>query len=339
MKRLPAVIFLGLLAAVPVFVARTQSKSKTYLDYLKLDLTRGGVQSDISDLVPYTRLQIGGIPVAVNSLPKGLKNRAEIGVAMPDWVDVRVIHRFPQPDLSLGKVTRFQGKGVDPTVYVDCPRPLITPQGEYLLTMVSGKWHYGSTPATDKVNDILLYRSKDKGQTWQGRYLSTDIAYNQHAWVPLVPRGSKRIYMFSTEPAPDDFNGHENAGIGFRYSDDDGWNWSKMTRVKPVNDPGFQGMWCINMTETDKGTWLLAPHAADWNQKPLHTQLYILRSTDKGKTWGLLPGKRPAGWQWKPANRMDEGRPLALGNGKVVLFARTQEGHVWQLRSGDDGKT
>ena len=339
MKRLLAVIFLGLLAAVPVLVARTQSKSKTYLDYLKLDLTKGGVQSDIADLVPYTRMQIGGIPVAVNSLPKGLKNRAEIGVAMPDWVDVRVIHRFPQPDLSLGKVTRFQGKGVDPTVYVDCPRPLITPQGEYLLTMISGKWHYGSTPATDKVNDILLYRSKDKGQTWQGPYLSADIAYNQHAWVPLVPRGSKRIYMFSTEPAPDDFNGHENAGIGFRYSDDDGWNWSKVTRIKPVNDPGFQGMWCINMTETDNGTWLLAPHAADWNQKPLHTQLYILRSTDKGKTWELLPGKRPAGWQWKPANRMDEGRPLALGNGKVVLFARTQEGHIWQLRSEDDGQT
>jgi len=112
-----------------------------------------------------------------------------------------------------------------------------------------------------------------------------------------------------------------------------------MTRIRPANDPDFQGMWCINMTETDKGTWLLAPHAADWDKKPLHTQLYILRSVDKGKTWELLPGKRPGGWQWKPANRMDEGRPLALGNGKVVLFARTQEGHIWQLRSEDDGKT
>lgn len=29
----------------------------------------------------------------------------------------------------------------------------------------------------------------------------------------------------------------------------------------------------------------------------------------------------------------------ALGKGKVVLFARTQEGHSWQLRSNDDGKT
>jgi Neuraminidase (sialidase) len=36
---------------------------------------------------------------------------------------------------------------------------------------------------------------------------------------------------------------------------------------------------------------------------------------------------------------MDEGRPLALGNGRVVLFARTEEGHIWQLRSTDDGKT
>jgi hypothetical protein len=98
-------------------------------------------------------------------------------------------------------------------------------------------------------------------------------------------------------------------------------------------------MWCIGMTETDKGIWLLAPHEADWTVKPPTTHLYVLRSTDQGRTWELLPGKRPAGWQYKPLKRMDEGRPLALGHGKVVLFVRTPEGHIWQLRSADDGKT
>lgn len=343
MKKLLAVIFLGLLAAAPLLVAQTQSKSKTYLDYLKIDLTKGGVQSDISDLAPYTRMKIAGTSVTAGSLPKGLKNHSDIGVAMPEWVNVRALHRFPQPGANVGKVRKVDGSGwqgqTDAVVYVDCPRPLITPRGDYLLTLINGNSHYAGTDPNYKANDILLYRSQDKGQTWQGPYLATDISYNQHAWVPLVPRGAQRIYMFSTEPTPGDFNGHENSGIGFRHSDDDGWTWSPMTRIRPTNDPDFQGMWCINMTETDRGTWLLAPHAADWSQKPLHTQLYILRSTDKGKTWELLPGKRPGGWQWKPANRMDEGRPLSLGNGKVVLFARTQEGHIWQLRSNDDGKT
>jgi predicted neuraminidase len=323
------------------FMARSAGAqpSSTYLDYLGIDLAKGAIQSDLSDLVPYQRMQIAGVHVESNALPRGLKHFSELGVVMPDWVNVRVIHRFPQPDLKSGMIRRTGGSLVEPGVYLDCPRPLITPQGDYLLTIISGKGHYGGTDPHQKVNDILIYRSKDKGSTWQGPFLSTNIPYNQHAWVPLVPRGGKRIYMFSTEPAPDDFNGAENAGIGFRHSDDDGYTWSSMTRIRPVNDPGFQGMWCINMTETDRGTWLLAPHEADWTVKPPTTHLYVLRSTDQGRTWELLPGKRPAGWQYRPLKRMDEGRPLALGHGKVVLFVRTPEGHIWQLRSADDGKT
>jgi hypothetical protein len=181
-------------------------------------------------------MEIGGVPVTVNSLPRGLKNYSDLGIVMPEWADVRVIHRFPQPDLG-----GYRGK-YPPVAYVDCPRSLITPMGDYLLTMIAGKKHYLRTDPAHKVNDILIYRSKDKGNTWQGPFLSTHIAYNQHAWVPLVPKGSKRIYMFSTEPAPGDFDMVENAGIGFRYSDDDGYTWSRMTRIRPVNDPGFQAM-------------------------------------------------------------------------------------------------
>jgi hypothetical protein len=308
-------------------------QSSTYLDYLGVDLAKGAIQSDLSDLAPFTHMEIGGVAVTVEKLPKGLKNHSDLGVVMPGWVNVRAIHRFPQPDIG-----DYRGQ-YPPVLYVDCPRPVITPQGDYLLSIISGRGHYGGTDPHKKVNDILIYRSKDKGATWQGPFLSTNIPYNQHAWVPLVPRSGKRIYMFSTEPAPDDFNGAENAGIGFRHSDDDGYTWSGMTRIRPVNDPGFQGMWCINMTETDRGTWLLAPHEADWTVKPVTTHLYALRSTDQGRTWELLPGKRPEGWQYKPLKRMDEGRPLALGHGKVVLFARTPEGHIWQFRSADDGKT
>ena len=36
---------------------------------------------------------------------------------------------------------------------------------------------------------------------------------------------------------------------------------------------------------------------------------------------------------------MDEGRPINLGGGKVLMLARTCEGHLWDLRSDDDGKT
>ena len=312
--------------------------SSTWLPYLRVDLARGGVQSDLSDLAPYTRMQIGGVPVTAGSLPKGLRHASDVGVVVPEWIEVRAIHRFPQPGPDVPLVRNFLGHDEAPVVYVDCPRPLITPKGDYLLSMISGKAHYGGTDPHCKANDILLYRSKDKGKTWTGPTLSTSIPYNQHAWVPLIPKGSKRIYVFGTEPSPSDFNPPENAGIAFRYSDDDGYTWSGPERIHPQNDPSFQGMWCINMTETEDGAWLLAPHLGGYHPV-LSSTLYALRSQDRGKTWTLLPGPRPEGWQWLPAHRMDEGRPLTLGGGRVVLFSRTEEGHIWQFRSEDDGRT
>lgn len=329
------VFFLGL----PFMLLAQQ---QPFLGYLGVDLSKGGVQSDLSDLQPYKNMKIGGHHVTITSLPKGLINRPDLGIILPGFVkDVKCIHRFPQPDTLLGNIRPADGsKGKSPPVaYVDCPRICITPQGDYLLSVIAGKYHYGGTDPHYKVNDILLYRSKDKGRNWQGPFLSTSISYNQHAWVPLVPKGSARIYTFSTEPAPGDFDGRENAGIGFRYSDDDGVTWSGVHRISPVNDPGFQGMFCIRATESSKGTWFIAPHTGAWDHGKVITHLYILRSTDQGKTWQLIPGKRSNGWQWAPAQRMDEGRPLAMNNGNILLFARTEEGHLWLLRSHDDGLT
>jgi hypothetical protein len=334
------------LAVCPPFGQMVSRVQSTYLSYLPIDLSKGGVQCGIDDLAPYTRMKIAGVAIKTDALPKGLRYASDVGVVVPEWLEVRAIHRFPQPDLSFGKVKKLRGPDAEPAVYVDCPRPIITPSGDYLLTIISGKGHYGFTDPHYKANDILLYRSKDKGKTWSGPSLSTVIPYNQHAWVPLVPKHSKRIYVFGTEPAPGDFDGFEDAGIASRFSDDDGNTWSEPRRIRPQNDPGFQGMWCINMTETASGAWLLAPHAGTYgpgaqpNRYRLRsTSLYVLRSEDQGKSWTLLPGKPPGGWQWKPAQRMDEGRPLALSQGRVVLFARTEEGHLWQLRSTDDGKT
>jgi len=39
-----------------------------------------------------------------------------------------------------------------------------------------------------------------------------------------------------------------------------------------------------------------------------------------------------------PYHRMDEGRPIQVGE-KILLLARTPQGHLWALWSDDDGKT
>ena len=219
-------------------------------------------------------------------------------------------------------------------------RGVRTPKGDLLLMFPEGN-HYAA--GSGKVNDMIAYRSSDNGKTWEGPSVAFDIEYSQHGFIPLIPRASERIYAFGTQPIPNKYSReqgrHENTPIGFRWSDDDGHTWSDTTLIKPNNDPGFLGMSVTRMCETSTGAWILGSHAADWSKRPLITRQYILRSEDKGKTWMLLPGKRPNGWFSKKYSRMDEGRPIHLGNEEVYFMARTPTGRIWEARSMDDGKT
>ena len=96
LKTIPA------LALCPPYRSQAASAhpKSTYLSYYPIDLSKGGVQSDISDLAPYTGMKIGAVAVTVDSLPKGLRYASDVGVVVPEWVEVRVVQRFPQPDLS-----------------------------------------------------------------------------------------------------------------------------------------------------------------------------------------------------------------------------------------------
>ncbi len=117
-------------------------------------------------------------------------------------------------------------------------RAIKTPAGDYLLMFPEGE-HYGNHPG--HVNDLIAYRSSDKGKTWQEPKVALDIDYSQHGFSPLIPKGGSRIYTFGTQPVVGMHtteNGQgENAPIGFRYSDDDGHTWSEVRLIRPVNDP------------------------------------------------------------------------------------------------------
>jgi hypothetical protein len=277
---------------------------------------------DTTDLRIHERVTFAGLEVSPDQPPAGLTHHADLGVITPDWVAVQRIHRWP---------TSAQ--------YADTPRPIITAAGEIVMPIVAGPKHHAFTPPTQKVNDVYIYRSADRGKTWQGPTLATTIPHNQHGWSTFIPRGSTRIYAFGTEPAEGYFDEGENAAIGYRISDDNGRTWSEPTLIAPVNDPDFRGMSIMRVTETDRGTWLVGAHEANWYKRPIKTRQYILRSADQGQTWTVGPNARPDGWVWEPANRMDEGRPIALGDGRVLLMVRTCEGHLWEIRSEDDGQT
>ena len=278
---------------------------------------------DYEELLLAKVVEIGGMHVLLNSLPPGLILRNDLGILSTDALNGKIVHRVENSSVKVLET-----------------RATVTPNGDYLLIFPEGE-HYGSSE--EKVNTMLAYRSKDKGKTWAGPTIAFDIDYNQHGFIPFIPRGTKRIYAFGTQPIPGRYtraNGlHENAPIGYRYSDDDGYTWSEVKLIEPFNDPSFTGMSVMRMCETENSTWLIGAHESDFSYRPLMTRQYLLRSVDKGETWEVLPAKRHGGWYVSGYNRMDEGRPINLGKGRVLLMVRTPEGHLWSLWSYDDGKT
>ena len=272
--------------------------------------------------------QIGQRRISTRHLPDGVVLRGPLGLVASVYVDGQVVHRARDPERGL----------------FEC-RAEIMPNGDWLLLFPDGG-HYGR--AAEKVNDMLAYRSRDGGRTWAGEGIAFAIDYNQHGFVPLVPRGSARVYAFGTQPVWDELriNGlraedglHENVPIGFRHSDDNGQSWSEVTLIEPINDPGFRGMSVMRMCETEAGTWLIGSHEGDWSYRPLMTRQYVLRSEDQGESWTLGPHKRHGGWCVPQFNRMDEGRPIDLGGGRIFMMTRTCAGHLWGLWSEDDGRT
>ena len=263
------------------------------------------------------------ITLSLDNLPPFLEADSALGLLRHSSVQGQVLHVAP-----------LDVRGLFET------RAVRTPKGDLMVMFPVGN-HYAA--GAGKVNSMIMYRSQDDGKSWEGPAVAFDIEYSQHGFIPLIPKGSKRIYAFGTQPIPSQYSREkgkfENAPIGFRWSDDDGYTWSRASLIQPVNDPGFLGMSVTRMCETANGAWLLGSHAADWSKKPLETQQYILRSPDQCETWHLLPGARKGGWSVPEFNRMDEGRPIFLQGSEVFFMARTPAGQIWTSRSHDDGQS
>jgi len=192
----------------------------------------------------------------------------------------------------------------------------------------------------------MAMRSSDKGKTWSDPYIAFNIDFNQHGFVAIIPEGSKRIYSFGTQPVWGLYlmedGRSENTPIGYFYSDDDGYTWTGPKIIAPSNDPGYLGMSVMPSCVTSKGTWLISTYD-NFNKQMLNTaevfvHQYMLRSEDCGKSWTLLPDKRPNGWTEPAHNWMGEGRVIEVC-GRVFMLCRTVMGSLYSMYSDDDGKT
>ena len=71
--------------------------------YASLDLSKGGVQSDLADLKPRAKIVIGGRTIDVTRLPAGLKYFADLGVIAPAWLDSLPMRVTTSPAMPSGR--------------------------------------------------------------------------------------------------------------------------------------------------------------------------------------------------------------------------------------------
>ena len=283
---------------------------------------------------------VGDVQILKSALPDELAIRENLGLLTAKDVTGKVIYGMSLSESQQSYLTTQRQKKRFPRVLET--RCVVTPRGDLLLMFPYGQ-HYAG--AKQKVNDMLVFHSQDNGKTWDGPHKVFKTETNHHGFIPLVPRGSNRIYAFGTQPVKGRFDGHENAAIGYRWSDDDGHTWSSVVLISPSNDAGFQGMSVMRMAETESGVWVLGSHtstkffAVGSGQKTTSTRQYVLRSGDQGKTWEVFPGKRPDGWKDTEFDRMEEGRVISLGKEELLVHLRTATGRVWEARSSDGGQT
>ena len=111
-------------------------------------------------------------PVALAAPPGRLVVREDLGLITAPALDGQVVYRTQRG-------TVFETRGIK------------TPSGDYLLMFPTsapnypeGHCHYGRSDR--KVNDLVAFRSTDRGASWRGPTRPIDVDYNLHGFVPLL---------------------------------------------------------------------------------------------------------------------------------------------------------
>ncbi len=249
------------------------------------------------------------IAFATSTPPRGYRIGADLGLLMPDTMSGSVIHRAQSQSGTLYET-----------------RAVLTPKGGYLVMIPDGQ--HANAPR-ENANRLLCYRSDDQGKTWQGPSLAFGDEEKHHAALTLVPHGSSQIHVFETQRGAPAASAKSGRAFGFRTSDDDGHTWSAVELIQLDTGRPFGGTGVIQMTETAAGTWMAGFH---------HSRMLRGALQNGRRQWTEVKPSVPA----QPPGSiyfLDELRVFGLAGPNVLAHARTCEGHVWEMRSTDDGRT
>lgn len=252
---------------------------------------------------------------ALDALPDGLTLIADPGVVVP---------------AGLCRVQPIGTRAGFGTIFG--PRVVKAANGDYLVFGVHGGYYQMSDTPN---NEPILWRSTDRGRSWeQGvRPWTQDAA--EHCVVPMVdPAEPERIYAFGNASR----DRKHATGMVLRHSDDNGHTWSAPSPIIPENDPAFPGA-PIHMRGAvlEDGTWLWGAYYRENNLEG--DRQFVLRSTDKGATWILLPAAAPGGWYHPGWNKFMEGIVVPGGGKQATVYLRAPGGRMYEKRTTDSGLT
>jgi hypothetical protein len=273
-------------------------------------------------LAPAEAFPVGG--ALLREPPGGTRRLHDLGVVVAAPAQVQRLHARAAP----GNVCV-------------APRAVVAPNGDLLVIHLAGS---GFWERERKLNEMVQYRSTDGGDTWSGPEVAWSPPYSVHAAGLVVSQTSGELLAIGTEYDPDLRDGYENGPIALRSSTDSGHSWSPPRILEPVNDPSYRGIAAMPVCQLEDGTLLVSTHKETWRGEfdwasGMGTRQFLLRSEDGGRSWELLPDASPNGWFAQGHERMDEAWPVDLGGGRVLMLARTPEGHLWELRSDDSGRS
>jgi hypothetical protein len=249
------------------------------------------------------------------------------------------------------------GRAIPDEGYCDQPYVVVTPAGDWLCVLTTGKGIEGQMG-----QHVVSTRSKDRGQTWS-KLVDIEPADGPEAsWVvPLLTPGG-RVYAFY------DYNGDHVDSLGgkkiradmlgwfvYKYSDDFGQTWSKeryrlpMRRTSCDHGNDWQGrvqiFWGICKPQVAGREVLfsftkLGKYMLDQGEGWVYRSDNILTETDVTRLrWDLWPdgdhGIRAAAF----GSVQEEHNLVWLGGSRWYCAYRTTRGHPCQSYSSDGGKT
>jgi sialidase-1 len=197
---------------------------------------------------------------------------------------------------------------------------------------------YGGT-ADGASARIVGIESSDKGATWSvPRVIVENDAGDNVMSVSLLRLKSGRIAMFYA---------HKNSWIDcrerVRFSDDEAKTWSEPVLI--VAAPGYFVLNNDRVIQLRTGRLVvpvafhrsrLADPESDKSFDARAIDLWYL-SDDEGKTW-----REAASWWALPARTgsgLQEPGLVELTDGSLLCWARTDQGHQFEMRSTDQGNT